>query len=141
MLSLFDSFRKDVALNSGETTTSLRMLCPTRWTVRHASIDSIVQNYQVLQAALGEILLGHEYAAKANGLLTRMEKFDTFFGLKLAYLVFSSAEQLSVNLQAVDITVQEALKGAELLIAHLNRFGMMPVSTVFMMLFTRTAKT
>ena len=118
-LSLFDSFRKDVALNSGETTTSLRTLCPTRWTVRHASIDSIVQNYQVLQAALGEILLGHdEYAAKANGLLTRMEKVDTFFGLKLAYLVFSSAELLSVNLQAVDITVQEALKGAELLIAH-----------------------
>ena len=64
-----------------------------------------------MQAALGEILLGHdEYAAKANGLLTRMEKFDTFFGLKLAYLVFSSAEQLSINLQAVDITVQEALK-------------------------------
>ena len=38
--------------------------------------------------------------------------------MKLAYLVFSSAEQLSVNLQAVDITVQEALKGAVLLIAH-----------------------
>lgn len=120
-LSLFDSLRKDVALNSGETTTSLRMLCPTRWTVRHNSIDSIVKNYQILQAALEEIQLGHdEYAAKASGLLARMEKFDTFFALKLAYLVFSSAEQLSINLQAVDITIQEALKGAELLIAHLK---------------------
>ena len=88
-LSLFDSFRKDVALNSGETPTSLRMLCPTRWTVQHASIDSIVQNYQVLQAALGEIVLGHDqYAAKANGLLTRMEKFDTFFRFETCLFSF-----------------------------------------------------
>ena len=116
-LSLFESLRKNVALNSGETTTSLRILCPTRWTVRHTSIDSIVKNYQILQAALAEIQLGHnEYAAKASGLLSRMEKF----ALKLAHLVFSSAEQLSVNLQAVDITIQEALKGAELLITHLK---------------------
>ena len=70
-LSLFDSLRKDVALNSGETTTSLRMLCPTRWTVRHNSIDSIMKNYKILQAALGEIQLGHdEYAAKASGIST-----------------------------------------------------------------------
>ena len=86
-LSLFDSLRKDVALNSGETTTSLRMLCPTRWTVRHNSIDSIVKNYQILQVALEEIQLGHdEYAANASGLLAHMEKFDTFFALKLTYL-------------------------------------------------------
>ena len=84
-------------------------------------LDGIVKNYQILQAALGEIQLGHdEYAAKASGLLARMEIFDTYFALKLAYLVFSSAEQLSVNLQAVDITIQEALKGAELLITHLK---------------------
>lgn len=37
--------------------------------------------------------------------------------LKLAYLVFSSTEQLSVHLQAV---IQEALKGAELLVKSLR---------------------
>ena len=42
-----------------------------------------------------------------------MEKFDTFL---LAYLVFST-EQLSINLQAVYITIQEALNG---LITHLK---------------------
>ena len=31
---------------------------------------------------------------KTSGLLSRMEKFDTFFALKLAYLVFSSTDQL-----------------------------------------------
>ena len=120
-LSLFDSLRKDISLNSGEATPSLRMLCPTRWTVRHTSIDSVIKNYQILQSALEQIQLGHdEYAAKASGLLARMEKFDAFFALKLVHLILSSAEQLSINLQAVDITIQEALRGAKLLSTHLT---------------------
>ena len=113
--------RKDISLNSGETTPSLRVLCPTRWTVRHTALDSILRNYKVLQSALEQIQLGcDEYAAKAHGLLTQMEKFETFFALKLASLVYSAAEQLSSNLQSVDITIQEALNGARLLIRHLK---------------------
>ena len=46
--------------------------------------------------------------------------FDTFFGLKLAHFIFSAAEQFSVNLQAKDITIQEAIHGAELLVCHLK---------------------
>jgi len=30
-LSLFDSLRKEITLNTGEITPNLRMLCPTRW--------------------------------------------------------------------------------------------------------------
>ena len=120
-LSLFDSLRKEVTLNTGEITPNLRMLCPTRWTVRHASIGSILRNYSILQNALDEIKLGHdEYAAKGNGLAIRMENFDTYFGLKLSYLLFSVTEQLSINLQAKDITIQEAVSGAKLLVSHLK---------------------
>ena len=40
-------------MSSGEVSTpSLRTLCPTRWTVRHASI---LLNYKVLLTALEEI--------------------------------------------------------------------------------------
>ena len=89
-LSLFDSLRKEITLNTGEITPNLRMLCPTRWTVRHGSIGSILRNYSILQDALDEIKLGHdEYAAKGNGMAIRMENFDTFFGLKLSYLYCS----------------------------------------------------
>ena len=42
-LTLFDSLRKDNSINTGELTPHLRMLCPTRWTVRHASIASILR--------------------------------------------------------------------------------------------------
>ena len=38
-----------------------------------------------------------------------MDNFDIFFGLKLAYLIFSAAEQVSIDIQAKDITVQEAV--------------------------------
>ena len=120
-LTLFNALRKEVSINSGEATPSLRMLCPTRWTIRHTSIDSIIRNYKVLQAALSEIEQGRdEYAAKASGLLSRMEQFDTFFSLKLAYLVFTAAEQLSICLQAKDYTVQDAIQGASLLSSHLR---------------------
>ena len=69
---------------------SLRTLCTTRWTVKCRSIVSVLRNYEVLQEALYGIQEGHdEYAAKAHGILTRMESFDVFFGLNLALLVFS----------------------------------------------------
>lgn len=118
---LFESLRKDVVINGGESTPRLRTLCPTRWTVRHSSINAILLNYEILQATLAKIREGHdEYAAKANGLHARMELFDTYFGLKLSHLFFSAAEQFSTNLQAKNISVQEATHGAELLVSHLR---------------------
>ena len=51
-------------------------------------------------------------AAKAIGLAAKMDTFDTFFGLKLAYLIFSASDQIAINIQSVDITVQEASQGA-----------------------------
>ena len=87
-LTLFNSLRKEVSINTGEVTPNLRMLCPTRWTVRHTSIASILRNYSIIQSALEEISHGHdEYAAKASGMALKMEDFDMFFGLKLNILI------------------------------------------------------
>ena len=120
-LSLFERVRKQVTLAEGDSalTPSLRTLCPTRWTVRHSAIDGILTNYQALMSTLHVVQQGYdEYAAKGKGLLTRMESFETYFSLKLAFLVFSAAEQFSTNLQAKDVTVTEGSRGAVLLIAH-----------------------
>ena len=69
-----------------------------------------------MQDALEEIQKGRdEYAAKAHGMVLQMEMFDTFWGLKLAHFIFSAAEQFSVN-----ITVREAIHGAQLLVHHLK---------------------
>ena len=120
-LNLFESVQKEITLTDGasDLSPSLRTLCPTRWTVRHSAINSILKNYQALMSTLDIIQQGHdEYAARGKGLLTQMESFDTFFSLKLAHLVFSAAEQFSTNLQAKDTTVAEGTRGARLLRAH-----------------------
>ena len=120
-LTLFNTLRKEVSINTGEVTPNLRMLCPTRWTVRHTSIASILRNCSIIQSALEEIRHGHDdYAAKASGMALKMEDFDMFFGLKLGYPIFSAAEQLSINLKAKDVSVQEAIHGAQLLTTHLQ---------------------
>ena len=79
-LTLFDSLRREVIINTGEFTPHLRMLCPTRWTARHTSIATILRNYSIIQSALEEIRQGHdEYTAKASGMASKMKDFDTFF--------------------------------------------------------------
>ena len=84
-------------------------------------ISSVLKNYKTLMSTLDQIQEWYdEYAAKASGLFNRMKDFDTFFGLKLSYLIFALAEQCFTNIQAVDITVQEAMKGAKVLVSHLD---------------------
>ena len=81
--------------------------------------NCVLRNYSNLIATLVEVRKGSdEYAAKGNGLLAQMESFEIFFGLKLAHLIFSASEQISTNLQAKDTSIQEATRGANLLITH-----------------------
>ena len=124
-LSLFERIQKDIAVNSVDLPTPcLRNLCPTRWTVRHASINSVLLNYKVLQEKLHEVQMGtDDYAAKARGILTRMETFEIYFGFNVAYLIFAASEQLSVNIQGVKITIQEAVHGATMLVSRLKSLG------------------
>ncbi len=107
-LHLFLSIQKQISLRD----SSLKPLCPTRWTVRHFAIDGVLKNYKALVSCLQEVQEGRdEYAAKARGLLTQMESFELLFSLKLSYVVFAAAE---------DITVGEGVKGARLLRSHLS---------------------
>jgi len=39
-----------------------------------------------------------------------MKKFSTYFGLKLAYLIFVSVEQLATTIQAKDVNAQICLE-------------------------------
>lgn len=58
--TILERLRKEIVVNGGESSPSLRTLCPTRWTVRHASINSILVNYRTLLTALEEIQKGHD---------------------------------------------------------------------------------
>ena len=117
--TLFENLQSQLSPQS----PSLKALCPTRWTVRTAAISSVIENYAVLCEALAEINLSthDEYGRKAGGFLAQMEKFSTFFGLKLSHLIFSGTEQLSISLQGKDTTVQESINAAELAVKFLER--------------------
>lgn len=57
--TVFNRFQKEISVNNDHTPSpSLRTLCPTRWTVRHGSIESILLNYKVLQGTLEEVMQG-----------------------------------------------------------------------------------
>ena len=117
--SLFQSMQSQLSYNS----PSLKPLCPTRWTVGTAAINSVPTNYEVLCDTLCQIKREgrDEYAMKAGGILHAMERFCTYFGLHLSYLISSATEQLSLSLQGKDATVQEAMQACSLALKYLER--------------------
>ena len=117
--TLFETLQSQLSPQS----PSLKPLCPSRWTVRTAAINSVISNYTVVCEALAEInsTTHDEYGRKAGGFLAQMEKFSTFLGLKLSHLIFSGAEQLSITLQGKDTTVQESINAADLAVEFLER--------------------
>ena len=102
---------------------SIKPLCPTRWTARTAAIEAVLKDYSILMEVMGEIhdTTHDEYGLKAYGILTSLEKFDTHFGLKLAYLLFGASEEVSKSLQAKNATLQEGLASVKLASAFYKR--------------------
>ena len=88
-----------------------------------SAVESILTNYEVLCDVLDRINEEgrDDYAMKAGGFRNLMEKFCTFFGLKLSHLIFSATEQLSLSLQGKDTTMQEAVQALELAVKYLKR--------------------
>ena len=74
------------------------MLCPTRWTVRAASIHSVLDNHEVLLKVWEESKVSSidsEIRARIIGVETQMESFDFLFGLLLASLLLRLSDNLS----------------------------------------------
>jgi len=80
----------------------IRVLCPTRWTVRADSIASIIKNYDVLQSTWEETSLqtnDSEMKARIRGVSVSMESFNFIFGAMLGEIVLGHADNLSSTLQ------------------------------------------
>ena len=101
----------------------MKSLSLTRWTARTGAIDAIIKDYNVLLESLEEIhaTTRDEYGLKAGGLLQSLVKFNTLFGLKLSYVIFSAAEQVSITLQKKTTILQEALVAVDAAKAYLTR--------------------
>ncbi len=49
----------------------------------------------------------HDCSRRASGVLALMDRFSTYFGLKLSILIFSMIEQLSITLQSINTTAND----------------------------------
>ena len=85
----------------------LRPLCPTRWTCRTASLQSVLSSYPAILDTLEKFSAsGGEPARRAGGVLATMERFATVIGLHVSLAVFAVAEDLSRALQSATATAQ-----------------------------------
>lgn len=94
----------------GKEAPSLKPLCPTRWTVRAASLQSIASNYSALIDFLEDLSSNEkgEAGGKASGLLVHLQKFGTFFSLKVMLNFFTRMETVSTALQKRQLHIQNA---------------------------------
>ncbi|XP_069381427.1 zinc finger MYM-type protein 1-like [Paralichthys olivaceus] len=95
--------------------TSLKPLCPTRWTVRTPAIHSVLRQYESVLTALEEMASSSssETSAKANGLHGAFLKGNTVLGLVMAEDLMGDLECLNTSLQHRKQTVSGMLKAVD----------------------------
>ena len=91
-------------------TPGVRLLCPTRWTVRAEALHSILSNYSYLQELWDWSLDNSsdtEMKASIRGVSIHMKSFEFYFGLHLGEILLSQADNLSRCLQSKDLSAAE----------------------------------
>ena len=74
-----ESIFRDLKGEMAPSNPGVRVLCPTRWTVRADSMQSIIQNYSVLQELWDkavEIVHDSDTIACIRGVTAQMQSFD-----------------------------------------------------------------
>ena len=106
--TLFAKLKNELAPD----TPGFRVLCPTRWTVRAASLQSVLDNCKPLQELWEESLdtkLDPEIKSRI-GVKYQMETFNYLFGVSLGALIFGHSDNLSKTLQHTYISAVEGLQ-------------------------------
>lgn len=118
--AIFHRIKAEVAPD----TPSFRTLCPTRWTVRASSLQSVLDNYHVLQELWEEaieIVGDSEVRARIGGTSAAMATFDYLFGITLGQLLLQHSDNLSKTLQNPLLMASEAQEIAALTCKTLER--------------------
>ncbi len=111
--TLFEKLKSELAPD----TPGVRVLCPTRWTVRAYSLKSILDNFEVLQELWEEaidLVKDTEMKARINGVASQMKTFDYYFGICLGHLILKHSDNLSRALQKSDISASEGQEVASM---------------------------
>ena len=104
--NLFDSIKEELAPSD----PGIRVLCPTRWTVRADSMKSIICNCEVLielWEKATEIVKDTETIARIQGVATQMSTFSFYFGLVLGEMLLRHSDNLKKTLQHDKLSAAE----------------------------------
>ncbi len=86
----------------GESNPGIRVLCPTRWTVKATAFVSIMSNFETLQLTWKKavsIVRDTETKARIHGVSVMMSTFNYLFGNMLGEMLLKHADNLSSTLQ------------------------------------------
>ena len=112
--SLFEQLKSSVSPG----TVGFRTLCPTQWTVKAASLQSVIDNYEVFQEFWDEardITSDSENHARITGVKAQMEKFDFLFVLCLGDCILRHTNNLSKTLQSPSLSAADSQQLAQLI--------------------------
>ena len=105
-------------------TKTIRVFSDTRWTVRCGALVSIIQHYEELKELWKWCLKEYkdtETKARIVGVQTQMNKFNYFFGVKLAILLLRHSDDLSKTLQSPKLFASQAQSIAQKTVITLEK--------------------
>lgn len=103
---MFQKLKQEIAHDS----PGFRVLCPTRWTVRAASMNSVLDNYEVLLGVWEESKGSHldsDMKARIIGVDTQTQSFDFLYGVSLGAMILNHIDNLSKTLQHANMSAAE----------------------------------
>lgn len=118
---IFRKLKDEMPPNSAP---GIRILCPTRWTVKASSLSSIISNYDVLLCTWEEAVLvtkDTECKARIRGVATQMKTFTFVYGALLGEMIFKHADNLSSTLQHKSMSAAEGQQVALMTVETLKR--------------------
>ena len=117
----FDQIQSE---DENPSSTGIRTFCPTRWSVRGDSIESIIMNYNSLNVLWEECLetnLQPDVKGRIVGVQAQMHQFSLLFGLKLCERILKITDNLSKILQKKSLSAAEAQHVTELTVTTLKK--------------------
>ena len=117
---LFEKLQAELAPDS----PGLRVLCPTRWTVRAASLKSVLKNYAVLQELWDlskDDASDPSMKARIIGVEAQFRTFKYYFGIQLGFLLLQHSDNLSKTLQSSRISASEGQRVAAMTVTTLQQ--------------------
>ncbi len=117
--NIFRKIKEDMTPGSPD----VRVLCPTRWTVRADSLASVIENYDVLLLTWEEassICKDTESKSRIQGVSFVMKTFNFVFGVMLGELILRHTDNLSSTLQKKSMSAAEGQLIASMTVQTLN---------------------